>query len=74
MYVSTLHPAKTQNCSPKITDLSKMLMSTFTSKRHKMLLMSHYDETVINIGITTAKGSSTDTWINSLNVVRIKNN
>ena len=33
--------------------LSKMLMSAFILKYHKMLLMSHFDKTVIKIVITT---------------------
>ena len=36
-----------------------------------MLLMSHFDKTVINIG---AKSPPTDTWINNLNIVGIKDN
>ena len=51
-------------------DLSKMLMSAFILKCHKMLLMSHFDKTD---GYTT-KGPSTDTWIINLNIVGIKDN
>ena len=50
MYVSTLHPAKTQNGSPRITDLSNMLMSACILKCHKMLLIGHFDKTVMKIG------------------------
>ena len=44
------YPEKTQNGSPRITDVSKMLMSASISKCHKMLLMSHFNKTVMNIG------------------------
>ena len=44
-----LCPAKTQNDSPRITDLSKMLTSAFISKCHKMLVMRHFYKTVMNI-------------------------
>ena len=56
-------------------DLSKMLMSAFILKCHKMLLMSHFDKTVMSIGyIITTKGPPTDTWIKNLNIVGIKDN
>ena len=54
----TLYPAKTQNGSPRITDLSKMLMSAFILKCHKMLLMSHFYKTVMNIAYYYHQGSS----------------
>ena len=38
-----------------------------------MLLMSHFDKTVIKIIITT-KGPPTNTWIKNLNIVGIKDN
>ena len=43
-----------QNGSPRIKDLSKMLMSAFILKCHKMLLMSDFNKTVIVI--ITIKG------------------
>ena len=78
MYVITLYPAKTQNGSSRITDLSKMLMSAFTLKCHKMLPISHFNKTVMNIDyyhyIITTKGPQTDLWIKNLNIEGIKGN
>ena len=42
-----LYPAKTQNVNPRITDLFKMLISAFIFNCHKMLLISHFDKTVM---------------------------
>ena len=50
-----------------------MLISAFILKYHKMLLMSHFNKTVIKIIITT-KGPPTDTWIKNLNILGIKDN
>ena len=38
-----------------------------------MLLMNHFDKTVIKI-IITNKGPPTDPWIKNLNIVGIKDN
>ena len=38
-YVSTLYPAKTQNGSPRVTELFEMPMSAFILECHKMLLI-----------------------------------
>ena len=53
-----MYPAKTQNDSPRITDFSEMLMSAFILKRHKMLLISHLNKTVMNIGYYYQQGST----------------
>ena len=57
-YVSTLYPAKTQNGSPRITDLSKKLTSGFILKCHKMLLINHFNKTVMNIAYYYSQGST----------------
>ena len=64
-------PAKAQSGSREITDLSKMLMSAFILKYRKMLLISHFDKTVIKIIITT-KGPPADTWMKNLNILGVK--
>ena len=38
-----------------------------------MLLMSHFDKTVVKI-IITIKGPPTDTWMKNLNILGIKDN
>ena len=52
---STLYPAKTHNGSPGIEDLSKMLVSAFILKSPKMLLMRHFDKTVMKKGQNITK-------------------
>ena len=64
------YPAKTQNGSPIITDLSKVLMSAFILKCHKILMMSLFYKT----DEYTTKGPATNTWIKNPNIVVIKDN
>ena len=75
VYVSTLHPAKTQNGSPRIINLSKMLMSAFILKCHKMLLISHFYRNVMYTGYHYHQ-ESTNRHMDqeSKYIVRIKDN
>ena len=39
-----------------------------------MLLMSHFDKTVVNIGYYYHQGPQMDTWMKNLNILGIKDN
>ena len=52
----------------------QILQNADVSIYFKMLLVCHFDITVMHIGYYTYQGPPTDTWIKNLNIMGIKDN
>ena len=53
-----LYPAKTQYGSPRVSDLSKLMMSAFISKCHKNAIKQIFDKNVMSLGFKYHQESS----------------